>query len=93
MNPLLAECRSALELAFSDGTPKRAGQVALVVGTLLVLINQYEALLGHASINWLKFLLTYCVPYLVSTYTSVHKDLQMIKRAGVPCTDADKPSA
>lgn len=28
--------------------------------------------------DWLKVLLTYCVPYLVSTYTSVSKDLYLL---------------
>jgi len=42
--------------------------VALVVGTILNLINQGDALLGHAPINWLKIALTYVVPYCVATY-------------------------
>ena len=45
--------------------------VALIVGTVLNLINQGDALLGLASINWLKLILTYCVPYVVSTYGAV----------------------
>jgi hypothetical protein len=35
------------------------------------LINQGDALLGMASINWLKLILTYCVPYVVCTYGAV----------------------
>ncbi|EMP54388.1 hypothetical protein MSNKSG1_15561 [Marinobacter santoriniensis NKSG1] len=72
-------CGAACELAFSDGTPRRAARLAAVVGTLLVFINQWEALTGPASINWLKVVLTYCVPYLVSTYTSVSKDLYLLR--------------
>lgn len=68
----------ACELAFSHGTPRRAAKLALVVGTLLVLINQWEAVAGEATLDWLKVLLTYCVPYLVSTYTSVSKDLYLL---------------
>ena len=49
--------------AISDGVPRRSLYVALVVGTVLNLINQGDALLGMASINWWKLALTYCVPY------------------------------
>jgi hypothetical protein len=45
--------------------------VALVVGTALNLINQGDALLGAASINWFKLLLTFAMPYVVSTYGAV----------------------
>ena len=38
---------------------------------LLNLINQGDALLGLASINWLKLILTYCVPYVVCNYGAV----------------------
>jgi len=37
--------------------------VALTVGTVLNLVNQGDALIGMARINWLKLILTYCVPY------------------------------
>src|SRR5262249_25951548 len=45
--------------------------VALIVGTVLNVINQGNALLGLASINRLKLILTYCVPYVVCTYGAV----------------------
>lgn len=73
--------RGAYEFAVSHGTPWRAAKLAVVVGTLLVLINQWEAVTGFASIDWLKVVLTYCVPYLVSTYTSVSKDLMLLREA------------
>ncbi|ERS81052.1 hypothetical protein Q672_06985 [Marinobacter sp. EVN1] len=74
-------CKEACELAVGHGTPRRAAKLAAVVGTLLVLINQWEAVNGAASMDWLKVLLTYCVPYLVSTYTSVTKDLTLLREA------------
>ena len=74
-------CREACELAVGHGTPRRAVKLAVVVGTLLVLINQWEAVTGAASMDWLKVALTYCVPYLVSTYTSVSKDLTLLREA------------
>ena len=46
---------------------KRAAVIAIVVGSLLNVINQYDAIfLGQQSINWLKVVLTYCVPFGVS---------------------------
>ena len=44
--------------------------VALLVGSLLNLINQGEALWSAAPIDWLKLALTYCVPFFVSLYGS-----------------------
>lgn len=60
--------RSALRFAVSDGVPRRSLRIALVVGSILNLINQGDALFGGALVNWWKVALTYAVPYLVSTY-------------------------
>ncbi|MDK8462307.1 nitrate/nitrite transporter NrtS [Marinobacter sp. SS13-12] len=79
----LRRCKEACQLAVRDGTPVRAAKLALVVGTLLVLINQWEAVVGEPEVNWLKVLLTYCVPYLVSTYTSVSKDLHLLRQSRI----------
>ena len=57
----------ACSCALSDGVPRRSLYVALVVGTVLNLINQGDALIGAGSIDWLKVVLTYCVPYAVCT--------------------------
>lgn len=65
-----------LSLALLPDTRIRAIRLAAVVGTVLFLINQWEALLGEAPVQWAKAVLTYCVPYLVSTYTSVMKDYE-----------------
>jgi hypothetical protein len=62
--------------AVSEGVPRRSLYVALVVGTVLNLINQGDALLGLASINWLKLVLTYFVPYAVCTYGAVSYQLR-----------------
>ncbi|WP_229773642.1 nitrate/nitrite transporter NrtS [Iodidimonas muriae] len=48
----------------------RAGRVALIVGTVLVLINQGELFLtGEMPPLW-KIVLTFVVPYCVSSYSS-----------------------
>ena len=49
---------------------RKAAQTALVVGTILTLINQSDALLAHhgtLALLW-KIPLTYGVPYMVSMY-------------------------
>lgn len=43
----------------------QATRVALVVGTILLLINQHDALFGYRDIQWLPAVLTYCVPFCV----------------------------
>ncbi len=52
---------------------QRALVVALVVGTILMLINQADVLLsGHASaLTVAKIGLTYLVPFSVSTYSAL----------------------
>jgi len=58
--------------------------VALVVGTVLNLINQGDALFGAGAVNWLKIGLTYVVPYCVSTYGAVSYRLSMDKSTPDP---------
>ena len=43
----------------------KALKVSLIVGTLLLIINQYDALFGTAELRILPAILTYCVPFLV----------------------------
>jgi len=52
---------------------RRSLKVGAVVGTILVAINQGDALLASTVTGeiLMKILLTYCVPYCVSTYASV----------------------
>lgn len=58
-------------LCLSDGIPKRSLGVALIVGTILNLINQGDALFGGADLNFTKIILTFAVPYCVATYGAV----------------------
>jgi len=53
-------------------------KVALVVGVILNVINQGEVLLAmqFKKINRWKLLLTFAVPYMVSTYASVRERLK-----------------
>ncbi|MFA7261720.1 MAG: nitrate/nitrite transporter NrtS [Caulobacter sp.] len=63
--------KQALSLATSNGVPRRAIVVAVVVGSALNLINQGDALFGPKSVDVGKLLLTFIVPYLVSTHGAV----------------------
>jgi hypothetical protein len=76
----MSTLRRACGYAFSEGVPRRSFLVAIVVGTILNLINQGDALLGAAPINWIKMVLTYLVPYAVCTYGAVSFQLQVAKR-------------
>ena len=51
----------------------RSLRVAGVVGSILIAINYADRLLlgNIGSTEYVKMLLTYCVPYAVSTYASV----------------------
>ena len=62
-----------LKIAFRKDVVLRGLKVGGIVGTILVAINQGDLLLaGTVPVEALwKILLTYCVPYCVSTYASV----------------------
>jgi hypothetical protein len=68
--------KAVCSCAVADGLPRRAFLAALVIGTVLNLINQGDALFGPASLDWLKLGLTYFVPYGVTTYGAVSERLR-----------------
>lgn len=45
--------------------------VALIVGTILNLINQGDVLFGGGHVDFVKMILTFAVPYCVATYGAV----------------------
>jgi len=55
----------------SDDVPRRSLAVALIVGAVLNLINQGDALFGRGHLNLTKIILTFVVPYCVATYGAV----------------------
>ena len=55
--------------AFSSSLVVRSLKTAIFVGSMLNLINQWHAWFGNAEVVWTSLLLTYLVPYLVSTYS------------------------
>lgn len=65
--------RKWLELACAPEVTRRSLRVAMVVGTLLALINHGPALASHdiTAVRLLQIVFTYLVPYGVSTYSRV----------------------
>lgn len=60
----------------------RSIKVALVVGTILGLINHGNAIIAGTMTDTRTFqmVLTYCVPYLVATYGAASQAVQAEKR-------------
>ncbi len=56
---------------FSPALLVEAAKTASVVGTVLMLINQFEAFEGTMAINVTKAVLSYCVPFCVYLYGSL----------------------
>jgi hypothetical protein len=58
-------------MIWGDGTPRKALGTALVIGTLLTAINHGDVLVaGGMPAAW-KVILTYCVPYCVTTWGAI----------------------
>ena len=69
INPVM-EAREALRRTLTGAALLRSLLVALVVGTMLNLINQGpELFTGQRVVLW-KLALTYVVPFLVASYGS-----------------------
>jgi hypothetical protein len=60
--------RDALRICFQRVHLRRTIIIALVVGTILTLINQLDVIIrGNAeTLTWVKCSLNYCVPFIVS---------------------------
>ena len=69
-----------LQLAFGDGTPKKAFFTALVVGSILTSINHGDMILSGEYPYWLKVLLTYFVPYCVTTWGAITGKLARLRK-------------
>lgn len=64
---------SFLWLARQPSVVKRAAKIALIVGCILAVINHGDKLLtGSLQLgDVVRIFMTFCVPYCVSTYSSV----------------------
>jgi hypothetical protein len=59
---------SALRRALLWPIARRSLLTMLIVGSILNLINEGDALAGAGAIKWWRLLLTYCVPFCVATF-------------------------
>jgi hypothetical protein len=68
---LLISMKLFFEAALERGTVATSVKVALIVGSILALINYGDRIVLHGdmrALDWLKLAVTYCVPYCVATY-------------------------
>ena len=70
------------ECAVAPGVARRSFAAAVVVGTVLNLINQGDALFAGRGLDWTKLVLTYIVPYCVATYGAVSYRLKVAQTSG-----------
>jgi hypothetical protein len=49
-------------------------KISVVVGTILNVVNQWDALTGRTSVSWIHIALNYCVPFCVATYGAMMND-------------------
>lgn len=64
---------SWLTIARAPATVHRSLRVAMVVGSILVVINHGDRIVAGTlgPLEFVKIGLTYCVPYCVATYAAV----------------------
>jgi len=67
---------TVFSIASSPPVVKLAIRMSLVVGSLLNVINQGDALFGSRAVDVFKLCLTYLVPYCVATYSATSITLQ-----------------
>ncbi len=67
--------KSLLYAACSGHIIRSALAVSAVVGTVLNLINQGEALIAGTAISWFHLSLNYAVPYCVASYSAAKNEL------------------
>lgn len=70
------------QAAFESQTVARGLRVAILVGLVLNAINQGDVLLSGGSPNWWKFMLTFLVPYCVSTHASASSRVEQARKGG-----------
>ncbi len=69
----------ALRLALTGRRLRRSLFVMLVVGSILNVINQGEIIFYGGAVAWIKGILTFIVPFCVSTYSARGSVLESAK--------------
>ena len=85
--------REFFRVAAERRTVAMSAKVALVVGTVLALINYGDRIFLHYDMraaDWIKLAVSYCVPYCVATYGAARYTMKRAadgphdKAAGAP---------
>ena len=63
------------QTAFKRSIVQAAIRVAIVVGTILNLINQGGRLYDDLPLSWFHVVLNYLVPYCVSSYSAARNEM------------------
>lgn len=64
-----------MQLVCDARIAKNALRVALVVGSVLNVINQGGAIMAGGGIDWFRLLLNYLVPYCVASYSAARYEM------------------
>lgn len=67
--------RTFFQTACSGKIVKNLLRIALVVGSILNLVNQGSAILADTDISWIHVALNYFVPYCVASYSATKNEL------------------
>lgn len=89
----MSQWRKIWAYCVSGGVPRRSFVVALIVGTILNLINQADALLRSAPLDFTKIILTFAVPCCVATYGAVSYRLRLTPSVSSPEHEEGKQAA
>lgn len=79
----MASRETLLSIARSRSNVLAATRLALVVGTVLNLINQGDRLLAGLPPSWFHVVLNYLVPYCVSSYSAARNELRRNEEEGL----------
>jgi len=66
-----------IKTALSRHIVINAFKIAMVVGTLLNMVNQGERLLQGGTISWLHLMLNYLVSYCVASYSATKNEIEL----------------
>ena len=75
---IFTQTHNYFDLAFGGGTPFKAFVTACFVGTIMTTINHGDQIYNGNYPHPLKIILTFCVPYFVTTWGAITGKLQKI---------------
>ena len=78
--------KDLLRAACSSRIASNALRISLVVGTVLNLVNQGDAIFAGSGVSWPPIFLNYLVPYLVASYSAA-KNQTAYTKDHTPCQD------